>query len=211
MKGLILNNFYSVRESIALSLLLAIVSNVILVLSGNATALKMAFYLPMALITVSAFEVLKQDNLSGWDKFEFILPVERKEIIRSKYITFLLLLIISILVTAGVFMLNSLFVKISGELILISVLRGMGLVLCLASTIYSLTYIYGGDKSELIRIISIIFAFAMFGLVSLMQKMMMGEVEGFDKIFSVNFLLVSCFIFIISYFISISAYKRKEL
>ncbi|WP_144613309.1 ABC-2 transporter permease [Bacillus cereus] len=211
MKGLILNNFYSVRESIALSLLLAIVSNVVLVLSGNATALKMAFYLPMALITVSAFEVLKQDNLSGWDKFEFILPVERKEIIRSKYITFLLLLIISILVTAGVFMLNSLFVKISGELILISVLRGMGLVLCLASTIYSLTYIFGGDKSELIRIISIIFAFAMFGLVSLMQKMMMGEVEGFDRIFSVNFLLVSCFIFIISYFISISAYKRKEL
>lgn len=210
MKGLILNNFYSVRDSLNLALILSIVATTLLMSSGNPTALKVALYLPMALMTVGAFEVLKQDSLSGWDKFEFILPLKRKKVVQSKYVTFLFLLLVSVAVTIGIFVASSLFVAVPEGVLETTLLRGMGLVLCVASITYALNYILGGDKSELIRIISIIFAFAVFSIVSFVQEMIMGEVEGFEKIFSINFLLVSAFFFILSYFISVSAYKRKE-
>ena len=210
MKGLLLNNFYSVRDSLNLAFILSIVATTLLMSTENQAVLKLSFYLPMALIAVNAFEVLKQDNLSGWDKFEFILPLKRKKVVQSKYVTFLLLLIVSIAVTIGIFVASSSFVTFSEELMLISVLRGMGFVLCLATAIYPLTYILGGDKSELIRIISMIFSFVVFGIVYFLQRMVMGAVEGFDKNFSINFLLVSFFLFVISYFISTNAYKRKE-
>lgn len=210
MKGLILNNLYSVREGLNLSLLLAIVATTLLMSTENSTALKLSFYLPMALIAVNAFEVLKQDNLSGWDKFEFTLPLRRQKVVQSKYLTFLLLLLVSVAVTIGIFVVSSSFVTFSEGLMFISILRGIGFVLCLATIIYPLTYILGGDKSELIRIIGMIFSFVVFGIVYFLQRMAVGEVEGFDKFFSINFVLVSFFLFIVSYFISIRTYKRKE-
>ncbi|CAM4082745.1 hypothetical protein BAMA_16685 [Bacillus manliponensis] len=210
MKGLVLNNFYSIRESMMLACILAIVGDAILISTGNQTALRLAFFLPIALMTVGAFEVLKQDSQSGWDKFESILPLKRQQVVQSKYVTFLLMLLFSVVVTIGIFIVSSIFVTFSEGLIVHALFRAIGIVLCVASVTYSLTYILGGDKSEVIRIVSIIFAFSMFGGISFLQKMIVGEIEGFDQLFSVNFLFVSFVIFILSYFISVSAYKRKE-
>lgn len=82
IEALILNNFYSVRDSLNLALILSIVATTLLMSSGNPIALKVALYLSMALMMVGAFEVLKQDSLSGWDKFEFILLYKLRIIVK---------------------------------------------------------------------------------------------------------------------------------
>ncbi|MGG0369614.1 ABC-2 transporter permease [Priestia endophytica] len=210
MKGLILNNFYSMRDSIKLSLMIAIVANVILIATKNSTSLQIAIFLSFVLISSNAFEVLKQDSSSGWSKFELILPLARYKIVQSKYLTFLLLLVLSLLVTIGIFAVTSLFINSSEELILNFIFRGMGFVFCIASIVYPLTYILGGDKSEVIRLISMVFSLGVFGLIYFLQLKVMEKTEGFDRIFSLSFLLVSIIFFIISYVVSIITYKEKE-
>lgn len=210
MKGLILNNFYSVRDSIKLSLMIAIVANVILIATGNSTSLQIAIFLSFVLISSNAFEVLKQDSSSGWSKFEFILPLARYKIVQSKYLTFLLLLVLSLLVTIVIFAVSSLFITSSEELILNFTFRGMGFVFCIASIVYPLTYILGGDKSEVIRLISMVFSLGVFGLIYFLQLKVMEKTESFDRIFSLSFLLVSIIFFVISYVVSIITYKEKE-
>jgi ABC-2 type transport system permease protein len=210
MKGLILNNFYSMRDSIKLSLMIAIVANVILIATKNSTSLQIAIFLSFVLISSNAFEVLKQDSSSGWSKFELILPLARYKIVQSKYLTFLLLLVLSLLVTIGIFAVTSLFINSSEELILNFIFRGMGFVFCIASIVYPLTYILGGDKSEVIRLISMVFSLGVFGLIYFLQLKVMEKTEGFDRIFSLSFLLVSIIFFVISYVVSIITYKEKE-
>jgi ABC-2 type transport system permease protein len=210
MKGLILNNFYSMRDSIKLSLMIAIVANVILIATKNSTSLQIAIFLSFVLISSNAFEVLKQDSSSGWSKFELILPLARYKIVQSKYLTFLLLLVLSLLVTIGIFAVTSLFINSSEELILKFIFRGMGFVFCIASIVYPLTYILGGDKSEVIRLISMVFSLGVFGLIYFLQLKVMEKTEGFDRIFSLSFLLVSIIFFVISYVVSIITYKEKE-
>ncbi|RPJ98205.1 ABC-2 transporter permease [Priestia endophytica] len=210
MKGLILNNFYSMRDSIKLSLMIAIVANVILIATKNSTSLQIAIFLSFVLISSNAFEVLKQDSSSGWSKFELILPLARYKIVQSKYLTFLLLLALSLLVTIGIFAVTSLFINSSEELILNFIFRGMGFVFCIASIVYPLTYILGGDKSEVIRLISMVFSLGVFGLIYFLQLKVMEKTEGFDRIFSLSFLLVSIIFFVISYVVSIITYKEKE-
>ena len=210
MKGLILNNFYSIRDSIKLSLILAIVANVILIATENSTSMQIAIFLSFLLISSNAFEVLKQDSLSGWSKFEFVLPIARHKIVQSKYLTFLLLLMLSLLVTTVTFLVTSLFITYSEKLILNFIFRGMAFVFCIASIVYPLTYILNGDKSEVIRLISMFFSLGVFGLVYFFQLQLMDKNENFDIIFSLSFLLVSILFFVISYIFSIIKYKKNE-
>lgn len=70
MKGLILNNLYSIDKSVKFSLLISTAAIIPLIISGNPTALKIAVLLPFLIIPMNAFEVLKQDSMSGWNKFE---------------------------------------------------------------------------------------------------------------------------------------------
>lgn len=211
MKGLILNNLYSAEKSIKSGIIITIAAVILLIFTKNPTALKVAIFLPFALIPVHAFEVLKHDAMSGWNKFEITLPVVRHKIIQSKYVTFLLLFIISILLTFVLFFIAHLFIVPTFTTVFFNFLfRGMGLILCGAALTYPLTYILGTEKSDGITISSIGFAFGMFGLVSILLQMIIGTIEGFDRIFSVSFLLVSIFLLIISYVISINVYKRKE-
>lgn len=210
MKGLILNNYYSVKESINLSLIILIIADTLLIMTQNPTALKLSIFLPFALLSVNAFEVLKQDSISGWNKFEPILPIERHKVVQSKYITFLLLLLLSISVTVILSVVIKLFIITPEELILNFMFRGMGFVFCLASVIYPLTYMLEENKSELIRLISMIFSIGVFCIVYLLQIMILGKTESFDIIFSISFLIVSILFFTISYVISINVYKIKE-
>lgn len=211
MKGLILNNLYSTEKSVKSSSFLTAVAVVLLLLTKNPMAMKAVAFLPFFLIPVHAFEILKYDAMSGWNKYEIILPVTRKRIIGSKYITFLLLFTFSVLIVSVIVYIFHLFQFPIVYSILVSYsLRGMGLVLCVAALLYPLTYWLGTEKSDTIMISSASFSFGIFFSTSLMLQMFIGGVEDFDRKFSFIFFILSFILFSISYVISINIYKNKE-
>lgn len=211
MKGLILNNLYSVDKSIKSSSLLTVVAVILLLLTKNPMALRVVAFLPFFLIPVHAFEILKYDAMSGWNKYETILPVTRKRIVESKYITFLLLFTFSVLIVfVIVFTFHIFMFPIVHTIILSYSLRGMGLVLCMAAVLYPLTYKLGTEKSDSIMIGSVCFSLGIFFSISLILQMFIGDVEDIDWKFSTIFFIVSTILFGISYLISINIYKNKE-
>ena len=211
MKGLILNNLYTVEKSIKSSTILAIAVVIGLMITKTPMALKVAIFLPFLLVPVHAFEVLKHDAMSGWNKFELTLPLTRKTIITSKYVTFLLLFILSALIVSVPFLIAHVFIfPTMTPLFFNFFLRGMGLILCMATLTYPLTYILGTEKSDTVTISSVGFSLGMFFLLSVLLQMLIGTIEGFDEIFSVTFLSVSILLLVISYFTSNEIYKRKE-
>lgn len=211
MKGLILNNLYSVGKSIKSSSFLTVVAVVLLLMTDHSMALKAAAFLPFVLIPVHAFEILKYDAMSGWNKYEIILPVTRKQIVESKYITFLLLFIYSILLVICVALTVHMFLFPTMNVVFFnSLLRGMGLIICIATAVYPLTYLLGTEKSDSIMIGSVFFSFVIFFVTTLLLQLFIGEMEDFDEMFSVIFLSVSILIFCVSYLISLKLYKNRE-
>lgn len=211
MKGLILNSLYSVEKSVKVSLLLAILINTFLFMTKHSVALQMAIWVPFLIIPVNAFEALKHDGESGWNKYEITLPIKRSNIIKSKYITFLILLMISILLTFLILYIACIFDLLSFTKLFFSFsFRGMGIILCMAALIYPLTYLLGTAKSDAIILGSIGFAFGVFGLTSTLIPIVFRNNQDLDQAFSVTFLLISILFFIISYYIAKHIYKRKE-
>lgn len=211
MKGLILNNLYSIERSIRFSTFLSVILIVILLFIQQAFSVRIAAFLPFLLIPVNAFEVLKLDQLSGWNKFEITLPVKKHQIIQSKYITFLLLFLLSTILSILLFYIVNLFVSFFFTMLFFNfLLRGMGMVLCLAVIVYPLTLILGTEKSDIIMLCSIGFAFSMFGLVFALLQLTVGTIDNFDIIFSIGFLFVSIVLLMMSYLVSTTVYKHKE-
>ncbi|GEN29809.1 ABC-type transport system involved in multi-copper enzyme maturation permease subunit [Cerasibacillus quisquiliarum] len=211
MKGLILNNLYTVEKGIKSSIGLTILAISLLLFTQNPVALRVAAFLPFLLIPVNAFEVLKHDDKSGWSKFELTLPVERHKIIQSKYITFVLLFSMSLVLTFVLFYFVHTFLYPTFTNTFFNfLLRGMGGILAIAALHYPLTYLLGTEKSDTITISSMGFCFGMFFIVFMLLELVIGTVDGFDGIFSVTFFAVSIVLFIVSYFVSYMIYKNKE-
>lgn len=211
MRGLILNNLYSIRKSTKTSFILAIAAVIVLVMTQHNIALRIALFLPFLLIPVQAFEVLKQDAMSGWNKFEITLPVTRRQIVGSKYSTFLLLFMCSFMLIMVVFLITDQFMyPVIDQVFFNFLCRGMGIILCLAASTFMLTYKLGTEKSDSIMISSMGFTFSMFFGLSILIEMILGNINYIDEIFSVTFLTLAAISVLISYIFSVQIFKKKD-
>lgn len=211
MKGLIINNLYSIEKSIKSSSLLTGVAVVLLFLTNHSATLKLAGFLPFVLIPIHAFEILKYDAMSGWNKYEIILPVTRKRIIESKYLTFILLFIFSFLLVFGIAYIAHLFKLPTMDSVFFNyLLRGMGLIICIAALVYPITFRLGTEKSDSIMMGSVGLSLSIYFVMVMMLEVFIGNVKDFDEIFSTIFFIASVLFLFISYIISVNIYKNKE-
>lgn len=211
MKGLILNNLYSIEKSAKTSIILASAAVIILVMTQLSAAIKVALFLPFLLIPVHAFEVLKHDAMSGWSKFETTLPVTRKQIVGSKYSTFLLLLMCSLMIIIFIFfMVDQVIYPVIDQLFFNFLFRGMAIILCLAASTFMLTYKLGTEKSDAIMIGSASFTFSVFFGLSILLEIILGNIQHIDEVFSVTFFVIASIFLLVSYILSVKIYKKKE-
>jgi hypothetical protein len=211
MRGLILNNLYSIEKSVKTSIILASVAVIILVMTQHNMGLRAALFLPFLLIPVHAFEVLKYDAMSGWNKFETTLPVTRKQIVGSKYSTFLLLFMCSLMIIVFIFFVVDQFIySVIDQLFFNFLLRGMGLIMCLAASTFMLTYKLGTEKSDSIMIGSAGFTFGVFFCISILLEIIPGNIQHIDEVFSLTFFGVAVICLFVSYILSVQIYKKKE-
>lgn len=214
MKGLLLNQYYSVRKSIVNYLLLSVVITVIILFTQNQMMLEFAALLPMIFMVIPAFEVLKHESKSGWNKFVLTLPLKRSHIVQSHYIFFSMMMVIGLLVTIVLFVI---FELILGNTLtdqsVYSIMSGVGIVLILGFFTYPLTYHFGTEKSDMVLFFGIIAAIAIFYLSSLWYSMIITDtIQGInhDLVYSISFVAITLVLFIVAYVITLKVYKRKE-
>ncbi|SFX30570.1 ABC-2 family transporter protein [Thermoactinomyces sp. DSM 45891] len=218
MKGLLLNQYYSNEKSIKGSLVLSFVITTILLLLPYKQTLRLAAFLPFAIMVSPVLEGLKLEAMSGWNKFLITLPLKRSRVIQSYYLFFSILLCMGFCVAILSFVLADFFAKdVLTNSALMSVLKGIGMTLIMGGVIFPLTYYVGVEKAEKIMTLS---TFASLGIL-LFSGWLYEETIGsaimnhFPRVhsdlpFSILFLGISLVIFIASYVVSIGIYEQKE-
>lgn len=189
MKGLLLKDYYMMRDSsFIMILIMAILGVVLAVLSSPWYLLVIA----TSSLSMAAVTTISNDKITQWDKFSSTLPVSRAQIISSKYYMYVFLAILGIvlgaIVSISVLVLKQSFdadslIMYSCLAIIISLLPG--------SVNIPLSYLLEAEKSVVALILSyVVTASAFTGLRFLLSYFINMEenmllVYGIVAVFSV--------------------------
>ncbi|MFB4213285.1 ABC-2 transporter permease [Shouchella sp. JSM 1781072] len=218
MSGLLLTNYYMVSRSFWGYLALSVFLSALFIALGNDFLLSFALFIPIIFMVSPALEVLKHEAKSGWGKFVLTTPVNRGNVVQSHYLLFLLFMLVGMVVATVVFVVGDF---INGGLLtwetLYTFLGGIAVALLLAVIAFPLTYFLGTEKSDMVLIMSVFAALALFFLSSwaFEEAYARGWMEPFSSwdsglVFSGGMLAVTLVLFVISFFVAMGIYKRKE-
>ena len=208
MKGLLINQYYTNKQTIIKYVVWAIIAGAIF----SYMNLIFSIYLVIIAITTPAVDNLKKDENYGWDKFISTLPISRKKYVISSYIFYFILAIIGLLASFIMTFINTLEVTMMLNVIMISLSVAFHY-----SLIFTITYYLGTDKSNMIQIIaSLIIPFSLailYGVLEIFNYSFSKE-PLFTIINDTNvafiYFIFSIIVLIVSIFLSVQKFCRKE-
>lgn len=157
------------------------------------------------------FSTFSYDEYNKWDAYSITLPGGRKNIVLSKYIGTLIIILISSIITVGlIFVIKNLGVQIDMDGFLEQELGMLFAIILIMSFAYPFIYKFGVEKS---RIGLMVVSFGIAGLATLaLQKISIPTelINILDKYGFIVFTLGSLLSVIISYLISKNIYSKKE-
>ncbi|MDO5400550.1 MAG: ABC-2 transporter permease [Eubacteriales bacterium] len=211
MKGLIRNNFYSMESNVKISFTIALFLSVAAFFVKQSAFIQMIIGAQVFIFIVNVGTSLHADVVSKWNKFELTLPVKYNDIIKAKYISFVMLILFGIVM--GSITAISVYVT-SGLSNIQSVLYGYEFGFTLAATtagiMYPLMLKFGTEKNELIMILSVISSIGLLVLAAAILTPLTGEMNMKHPLVGMVSTMAALGIFIGSYFISIKIYQSKE-
>lgn len=168
-----------------------------------------SFFIPFMCIMVFV-STFSYDDFNNWNPYAITFPSGRKNIVKSKYIASLLL----VLVSAIIGLIISFAVKgtIDVESIVPSLIGSLFSISVIMSVMYPLIFKYGSEKGRIILFTSII----IFSLVatSIYHFVNLDNLQGvFNFIENVGIVIIpilSAVFLVISYYISKAIYLKKE-
>lgn len=218
MKGLLKNNFYGMAGNIKIALIFALVLGAALLISGNAAMLNVFCLIPTPIIAVLSMSCLRKESSSKWEKYKLTLPVRRKDIVKSQYISHLILCMGG---TAFVALFLSITVFIHGNQYFyygfrdaITLIMGGGiLAILIGAFAYPLYYLWGAGKTEVISVLSVLGAAAVIAGISALVNIVSGDNPVSNTFYYASLiaiLFIALFTFGLSNVLSCSIFKQKE-
>ncbi|EGT3663573.1 TPA: ABC-2 transporter permease, partial [Clostridioides difficile] len=207
MKGLILKDLLNLKGNIKFILLFIIMFGFMSSLGdGNVNNFIGVIIVLCTTMIVSTFSY---DDLNKWDSYVLTMPINRNDIVLSKYLTMLIFSFIGVLVslivsvTIGYFK-NTL---ILNETLLINALI-LSISVCFGSLILPLIYKFGTERARLLMILCFLVpTLALLVFKSILENISSPisiEIILNTLVYSLPF--VAILLFVISYFISSKIY-----
>ena len=207
MKGLILKDLLNLKGNIKFILLFIIMFGFMSSLGdGNVNNFIGVIIVLCTTMIVSTFSY---DDLNKWDSYVLTMPINRNDIVLSKYLTMLIFSFIGVLVslivsvTIGYFK-NTL---ILNETLILSI------SVCFGSLILPLIYKFGTERARLLMILCFLVpTLALLVFKSILENISSPisiEIILNTLVYSLPF--VAILLFVISYFISSKIYSKKEV
>ena len=187
MKGLLKNNFYGVIENLKIALAFVMLVGVLLLSAFSLIAPPI-----IALLMVSC---VRKESASKWEKYKLTLPVRRKAIIESQYISHTIwsisgVVIVAVFMTLTVFIHGDQYFYYGFRDAITLVLGGGILAILIGAFSYPLYYLWGAEKTEVILIISVIGSIGIvFALTMLVNTFSDGNVS--DTLYYISLLVVT--------------------
>ncbi|HAU4959696.1 TPA: ABC-2 transporter permease [Clostridioides difficile] len=212
MKGLILKDLLNLKGNVKFILLFIIMFGFMSSLGdGNVNNFIGVIIVLCTTMIVSTFSY---DDLNKWDSYVLTMPINRNDIVLSKYLTMLIFSFIGVLVslivsvTIGYFK-NTL---ILNETLLINALI-LSISVCFGSLILPLIYKFGTERARLLMILCFLVpTLALLVFKSILENISSPisiEIILNTLVYSLPF--VAILLFVISYFISSKIYGKKEV
>ena len=210
MKALLLKDWYMAIKYCRVYLLLAVLFMAISVFSESSMDMFYIIY-PCLLCGMIPVNLLSYDERSGWIKYSAALPYTKKQIVTSKYIFGILCQLVMLIATgivqaakalgAGIFDFRE-FLFIMLTVLMVSALSG--------SMALPFVFKYGTEKGRTVYLITIgaICALTMAGN-SIMANIML--LQASTALLSPIFLLIGVLIYFVSWYLSYTFFKNREL
>ncbi|MCL2773049.1 MAG: ABC-2 transporter permease [Oscillospiraceae bacterium] len=219
IKGLILYNFYSASYNILLIFAMFLLIGILLIAAEKITGnlyYYSSLYPAIILVGIGLFSWTfmlssKKDSASKWNRFQLAMPIKRSDVITSKYLGQLMMMLVGIVLTAiftGLFFgLHLLywkdFVRYSFSYVPLSI--GIALVSC--GLFYPITYTVGENREEGFSVISMLVAGGINALI-----LWIGHTANLSQIVNaIVCVAISAVIFVVSYAIAVKIYAKKDL
>lgn len=195
MNGLIKNNFYGVLGNMKIVSAFLLLLGTLQVVTGEATILSIFTLMAAPIISILAISSMRKEGASKWTKYKLTLPVRRRHIVKSQYVSHLLCSSAGV-VFATIFM--ALTVLIHGNIYfyygfrdaVTLVLGGWVLSALIGEIAYPLYYLWGEEKTEVILVLSVIGAICIIFGISLGINFLTGNEGVSDAVYYISLILI---------------------
>lgn len=206
MKGLLLKELFMIRKG---GIAFAILTGGFLfsaIVSGEPY---MLLIIPM-FMSIMIFSFLNADEVSKWRQYSLVLPYGRKKIVSSKYLTILILNVLSTLIVVSAYLISVTVGKaeFSAELLFILLIFSVIVGLFYPSVILPLNYKFDTEKSRMIVFI----ASGIMGCISVFFVYGIKDIISiFGEYIPVIMLAAVILLFAGSWLLSMKIYDKKDL
>ncbi len=172
----------------------------------------MTFILPFMAVMIS-ISTFSYDNYNKWDAYAVTLPNGRKNVVRAKYISTLIFVFISFIISiTSLFIANKCGINIDLGSSISDLIGCLFAVLIIMIVMFPILYKFGVEKG---RIALFIISFGITGLGVLMLNNISinipsNMIDFFQNYFHILLPIITCFFLLLSYKISNRFYLKKE-
>lgn len=215
MKGLLRNHYYKILSGVRILLIFILLAGALILLFGGGEDLLTAF-LCLSVIAfpfISSIAVRKSGG-GKWDQYILSLPVRRYEIVKSVFITQLITILIGSAISMALFLTSFaihgfMFYRYVDVLLLFS--SAIGTSLIMNAIFLPISYLDSSDRIEAVSIISLIIAVAaMTALITVINIFLEKPSNIQLAVFGVGILILSSAAFVLSYFLTVGIYSKKD-
>lgn len=202
MTGLILKDLLNLKKQAKVYLILVVFYLVYGAVFENSSMFSSMMTLVAVMIPMTA---MSYDERSKWDKYALTMPVSKGSIVASRYLLGVIFLTIAFIMSI---LANMIFSKINtGENVLI-VLAVLSVGIVVMSALFPLLFKFGVEKG---RILIVLVMFVPTAIVMILSKLEIPiPDEETIKLLIYSSPIIAGVIFLISFYISLSIYKKKE-
>lgn len=210
MRGLILKDFYNMKDNIGPTLITAVCVGLLLMIKGNPALFVLAVTLASGSIASSC---VKMDETAGWGKYEITMPVSRSTIIVEKYILLLLLTLAGMTFgTVISYAAGAIMGSIDVSKLILYILSGFALSMISGSLIIFCIFKFGLIKADFFVIICyLVPAAILIGALLLIKYLGFDFMQGnFYLVLTIALPIAALIFTAVTAAINISAYRKQQ-
>lgn len=207
MRGLIIKDLYTIKRYSKMLLALVVLYAMI---GFGMRNLNYIIYMIPFLTLLSVVSTFSYDEFVNWDKYALSMPINKKDMVLSKYVLTLILILVSGVFSAVLLLaLNIVYSGADVKEMLYGLIGVMAASLLLVSVFIPLTYKFGCEKGRIIFPIMVIVP--SFGIPFIMKNIGISFPSEDSILLLIKiFPILAIILIIISYFIALQIYKKKE-
>lgn len=212
MKGLVLKDFYNMKSTLLMLCGVLIFIGAMAVSKGENFASSISVVLvmlPVAIVT----NTFGFDEKVKWENYAITMPITRKDIIKSKYIT----LIISVIAATAFITIVNIFIQVLSSRIIFSgivetISFGFSVGIIFSAIIIPIVCKFGLEKMRILLMLIVV-------IPCLIIAYLQDNVNQIKTLFNLNVLInygvyiipvIAILLCFISYLISVKIYEKKE-